>query len=114
MKISILGSGWLGLPLAEKLQIQKFNITSTYFNSPKNFLDISFVQYGLGDNLPHSLRNANVFILTTPPGLRRNPLSSVIENHKKLISEISENAYFIYTSSISAYGNSKGLSLIHI
>lgn len=110
MKISILGSGWLGLPLAEVLCQKGFDVSSTYANSKKNLSEVSFFQYELGDDLPKALLDTNIFILTIPPGLRRNPLPYVLAKHQNLIDQLSENTFFIYTSSTSAYSkNSKGI-----
>ncbi len=109
--IAILGCGWLGLPLAEKLinlgYLVNGSSTSELKKNKLNKLGVNYFKIDL-NNLEDNIKDflaVDVLIISIPPKLL---------NHKKvlnnLISEIKSSTIkrVIYTSSISVYGNQTG------
>jgi nucleoside-diphosphate-sugar epimerase len=111
-KISVLGCGWLGLPLAKELIASdyKVNGSSTKIEKEKNIIDNDISSFNIDiENLTNNIEdflNVNVLIITIPPRLK---------NHKvklsQLVSKIENSTIkrVIYTSSISVYGNKSGI-----
>lgn len=104
--ISILGSGWLGLPLAKMFQENGYSVKSSTTSKEKMIelknltLDPSFIDI---DDLPHSLThffNSKYLIINIP--------SKNLQGFKTLITKIeqSEISHVIYVSSTSVYTTS--------
>ena len=76
MQISIVGCGWLGLPLAQTLQKSGHNIVATTRNQYKctQFETLGFkgIQYALGDNIHQPAiapaLSSDVLVLNIPFG----------------------------------------------
>ena len=101
-QISIVGLGWLGLPLANALQEDDFIIKGTTTSEEKlkqlqaqNYkaYKVMLTEEGIEGSIEACLTGSTILILNTPPGLRRNPTSNYVAKIKKLIP-------FIETSSI--------------
>ncbi len=103
MQISIIGLGWLGLPLAIHLAARNFNIKGST-TSDKKLTDLKSYNISpfkvileeeivIGE-IVKCLEYSEILILNTPPGLRRNPESNYVAKIKRLIP-------FIESSSIS-------------
>ena len=111
-KISILGCGWLGLPLGKQLtknfkvlgsvrkksdlvELDKLNITPFLipFEKENNSIDSLFL-------------NSDVLIITIPP-----KAENFVKTIKNLIFEIEKSTIkkVLYCSSISVYGNQNGI-----
>lgn len=121
-QISILGCGWLGLPLAKALLENGFSVKgSTTSNEKISILENSGIQPHLitlsenetVGNLNHFLENSKILIIDVPPKLRgsaTDPSTALrktfVEKIKKVIPFIEkssvENVLFI--SSTSVYG----------
>lgn len=116
MKISIIGLGWLGLPLAEALISEGYSIKGSTTNDKKlntlkskdipSFKLILTEDHVTGD-ITKCLSDSDILILNTPPGLRRNPDSNYVAKIKKLIPHIEASSItkVIYISSTSVYAD---------
>jgi nucleoside-diphosphate-sugar epimerase len=94
-KISIIGLGNIGHPLANLLKDQ-FQIASSYSSQVKALKGIQQYQYQLADSVPREL-NAPITIVTAPPS------AFDLQNLPKFKTD-----WLIYTSSISVYGALQG------
>lgn len=119
-KISILGCGWLGLPLAKSLLSKGFEIKgSTSSESKLEVLknagilpyQIQLEEYQIIGNIEDFLNETDVLIIDIPPGLRRVILSSeemtFVNKIKTLIPFIEKSGIqkVIFVSSTSVYGD---------
>jgi nucleoside-diphosphate-sugar epimerase len=116
--ISVVGCGWLGMPLAIALQDSGYRVFGTLRDLSKiqqnRHLGIDFYQLLLSPEitvLPESTSdfwNADLFIITIPPSNAEyyckgiSILLEVLEKQQKKIT-------IIYTSSTGVYGKAKGL-----
>ena len=116
--IAVLGCGWLGLPLAEKLLALGHTIKGSTTGEDKlETLDVKGIQAYLvqceEDNclgLEKFVENVDVLILTLPPGLRQNSerrFDLVIKNLAENILH-SNIKHLIFISSTSVYGKLTG------
>jgi nucleoside-diphosphate-sugar epimerase len=112
IKVAILGCGWLGFPLAKQLLKNGFHVngstTSPEKISPLNNSGISGYQIDL-ENITATINtflNADELIITIPPKAKN--YAALIEN---LLPKIAASTIkrVTYTSSISVYGNTKGV-----
>ncbi|MCU4674333.1 NAD(P)H-binding protein [Catenovulum sp. 2E275] len=81
LNISILGAGWLGLPLAQHLLTQGYNVHTTRSSQAGcDQINSQFVPcsvFELGENftdnqsVAHRIFNADILIVTIPPGFRQ-------------------------------------------
>ncbi|HSY61952.1 MAG TPA: NAD(P)-binding domain-containing protein [Cytophaga sp.] len=119
MKISIIGCGWLGLPLAKHLAEEGHAVSGSTTRAER-IMEIEAVganafqlkaenskwlEVGLTDFL-----ECDVLIIAIPPGTKRNPDSSHAEEVQSLMHVISDAKIniqkIIYISSTSIYKNS--------
>ena len=116
--IAVLGCGWLGLPLAEKLLALGHTIKGSTTSEDKlETLDVKGIQAYLvqceEDNclgLEKFVENVDVLILTLPPGIRQNSerrFDLVIKNLAENILH-SNIKHLIFISSTSVYGKLTG------
>lgn len=135
-KISILGCGWLGLPLAEKL-IKKGNLVKGSTTSENKlsileqagiepFLVIlsdsealkegTFESKRVSENINQFLDKSEILIIDIPPKLRGNNIASdsskkiFVEKIKNLIPFIEKSTIkkVLFVSSTSVYGDENG------
>lgn len=117
--ISILGCGWLGQPLALKLQQSGHPIVATCRSEHKakklTDLGLTTVIYALGDDLEQNhlteLFNSRILVLNIPVG-RKNPDSKVfLEQIQKLLAHAvcTSIEQVIFVSTTSIYGDPQGL-----
>lgn len=121
MKISILGCGWLGLPLARKLKEAGHLIRGSVRSEEKavklraSGLDIEVVDlHNLElDKIQAFLKGSELFIITFPPGNQSNG-SSIIEALRNFLDVVEQYSIqrIIFTSSIGVYNNTEDLGLI--
>jgi nucleoside-diphosphate-sugar epimerase len=115
-KISILGIGWLGFPLAKKLIETGYDVKgSTTSESKLDLLesnDIQPFQIELSEteiigNVAGFLESSEVLIIDIPPKLRSNPSENFVEKIKLLITEIEKSKikYIVFISSTSVYAD---------
>lgn len=115
-KISILGTGWLGFPLAKSLLEKGFRIkTST--TSPEKLDELE--SYGLNaslvavledqieGNVSKFLRNSEILIINIPPKLRSPHRENFVAKIGNVIDEIEKSTVkkVLFVSSTSVYGD---------
>lgn len=121
MVISVLGCGWLGFPLAERLLSEEHTVKGSTTTPKKvSILKQSGIESFL-INLPESLSDeksesfweCDLLILNLPPG-RRNP--NVKDEFPALVEKVVEKAkshdisWIIFTSSTSVYPEFGGIT----
>lgn len=121
IKISILGCGWLGLPLAKSLLSKGYEVKgSTTSESKLEVLknagilpfQIQLEEHQIIGKIEEFLKDPDVLIIDIPPGLRKEISSSqemtFVNKIKTLIAiiEKSEIQKVIFVSSTSFYGDS--------
>ena len=120
-KISILGCGWLGLPLAKSLLSKGYEIKgSTTSESKLDLLknagispfQIQLEEHQIIGNIEDFLKETNFLVIDIPPGLRRETSTSnemtFVNKVKPLIPFIEKSGVqkVIFVSSTSVYGDS--------
>lgn len=115
MNISILGCGWLGLPLGKQLADRGYHVKgSTRTASKLPALDDAGIEPFQIDLNPEpdgssikDFLNSDVLVIDIPPGTHRNPGSDVhVRQISALITRIPQNrTHVIYISSTSVYPN---------
>ena len=113
MKISILGCGWLGLPLAAELSKNHTVKGSTTTASKMDDLKKSGIEAFLIDiqsekvigNIELFLSETETLIISIPPGLRKDPTADYISKIQKLIPfiEKSDVSKILLISSIGVF-----------
>lgn len=112
--ISIIGLGWLGLPLYKHLNSLNFTCkgSTTSLNKQEQFLleniDSHLVELKetkVDGSIDMCLKNSDILILNTPPGLRKNPDSNYVAKIKQLLPYIikSEVKKVLFVSSTSVF-----------
>jgi nucleoside-diphosphate-sugar epimerase len=120
-KISILGCGWLGLPLAKSLLSKSYTVKGSTTSESKldvlKNVGISPFQIQLEADqiigkIKDFLNETNVLIIDIPPGLRRETSTSnemtFVNKIKNLIPYIEKSGIqkVVFVSSTSVYGDS--------
>ena len=119
-KISILGCGWLGLPLGTRLVNEGFTVKGSSRRSEKHSILKEFgIQPFLVDLQPEVIGehideffNCDLLIITLPPGRRRPDVETFYPRaiHNAISLALKNSCqYFIYTSSTGVYGQAKGV-----
>lgn len=115
-KISILGIGWLGFPLAKKLIETGYDVKgSTTSESKLELLESNNIQpfqielseNEIKGNIVGFLENSEVLIIDIPPKLRSNPTENFVEKIKLLIAEVEKSTVkkVLFISSTSVYAD---------
>ena len=116
IKISILGCGWLGLPLAKKLLGNDYEVKGSTTSESKlevfknvgisPFL-IKLEENEITGNLESFLANTDVLVVDVPPKLRGNNKENFVQKIKNLIPfvENSKVEKVLFVSSTSVYGD---------
>lgn len=127
MKISILGCGWLGFPLAKNLIEIGFEINgSTTSDSKLKILKthsiepflIELTEEKIIGNISEFLNDSTILIIDVPPGLRKDSVDSLGMTFVKKIKNVLpfiENSTIekvIFISSTSVYGDAATIPLI--
>ncbi|WP_424493011.1 NAD(P)-binding domain-containing protein [Salinimicrobium sp. GXAS 041] len=114
MKISILGCGWLGLPLAKEL-LQKGHFVKGSTTSPEkltvlasegiNPYLITVSSEKISGDIQNFLAKTDVLIVDIPPGLRKDPEVDFEGKMERLVKEVevSEVKKLLFISSTSDY-----------
>ncbi|GHA23392.1 epimerase [Salinimicrobium marinum] len=114
MKISILGCGWLGLPLAKELQKQGHRIKGSTTSAEKLGIlssegiqpyQISVSSEGISGEIQEFLAETNVLIIDIPPGLRRDPEQDFAGGIEKIVKEVEKSGLkkLLFVSSTTVY-----------
>ncbi|GGI56432.1 NAD(P)H-binding protein [Winogradskyella haliclonae] len=121
--ISIIGCGWLGLPLAKKLIENGFDIkgSTTSENKLKELDKLGITSFLIRLNetkiegdIFEFLNNSETLIINIPPGLRRNPNKNHVLEIKQLVKFIEKSSIknVLYISSTSVYNNDSKFPII--
>jgi nucleoside-diphosphate-sugar epimerase len=116
-KISILGCGWLGLPLAKKLIKNNFEISgSTTSNEKLTVLKqegitpylISIQNDGISGQMTNFLKGSNTLIINIPPKLRGDSTENFVKKIELLVPHLTNSSLqnVLFISSTSVYGDS--------
>ncbi len=112
--ISILGIGWLGLPLAKNLLQMGYRVKGSTTSAEKLSklsaggiagFQLAVEPEGISGDIKGFLEETEVLIIDIPPGMRRDPKKRFSEGIGKLASEIEIAGVkkVIFVSSISVY-----------
>jgi nucleoside-diphosphate-sugar epimerase len=122
-QISVIGCGWLGLPLAKQLIKSNYKIKGSTTSRPKIDLleshniegfTIKLSEKGIEGPIDECLNNSPVLILNIPPGLRHNPEHNFVKQMDLLISHIEKSSvkHILFISSTSVYPDDKSIPVI--
>jgi nucleoside-diphosphate-sugar epimerase len=107
--ISILGSGWLGLPLASSLQVsgKTVHLSTRTASKAKQLSDLNFESYIV--DIENSANNIQDFLQATT--IIINITCKSLSAFEYLVNEIEKSPieHVLFISSTSVYGNDQGL-----
>jgi nucleoside-diphosphate-sugar epimerase len=127
MKISILGCGWLGFPLAKKLIEIGFEVKgSTTSENKLNILKsnniepflLKLSETKISDSVTEFLENSEIIIINIPPGLRKikevSSEKTFVNKIKNLIPFIENSTIkkVLFISSTSVYADTASISTV--
>jgi len=123
-QISILGCGWLGFPLAEKLLLEEYSVKGSTTSREKIalFQDHEIVPYqialtedGIQGPIADFLEHSEILIIDIPPGLRKVALPVTVKTFvakiEKLLPYIAQSSIkkILFVSSTSVYADENTL-----
>ena len=122
-QISIIGCGWLGLPLAADLVKKGYNVKGSTTSLDKIELlkekgifpfVISISEEGITGAIEDCLKDSEILIINIPPGLRKNPEANFVKQMDLLCRHIesSDIKKVLYVSSTSVYEEALDIPLI--
>ena len=122
-KISLLGIGWLGFPLAKKLIQMGYGVKGSTTSIDKLELlkengiqpyQIILSEDTIEGNIEGFLNNSEFLIIDIPPKLRSNPKENFVEKIKLLIAEIEKSTVkkVLFISSTSVYADAFPIAVI--
>ena len=122
-QISIIGCGWLGLPLAKELikdtYIVKGSTTTTNKLSALKAVNIEpyiieFTKDGINGDIKNCFSGSDILILNVPPGLRKQPETNFVNQIEYLIPYIENSSIqkLIFISSTSVYSDEVSIPII--
>lgn len=114
MNISVLGCGWLGLPLAKKLLSEGHTVKGSTTNRDKMAsltaegiipYRIQIFEEGVQGDLTSFLSDAEILIIDIPPGTRQDPETNFVAKTGRLkeFIERSPVKHVLFVSSTSVY-----------
>lgn len=122
-QISVIGCGWLGLPLASELVKNGHTIKGSTTSVDKidslksagilPFL-VTISEETISKTIDDCLKDSEILILNIPPGLRKNPEGNFVKQMELLCRHIERSSIknVLYISSTSVYENSLGFPMI--
>lgn len=119
MNISILGCGWLGFPLAEKLIKNGFSVKGSTTSVEKlNLLEevgiqsflISISEKNIEGEINNFFKDSEILIIDIPPKLRGENKENFVQKIQNIIPFIEESKIkkVLFVSSTSVYGGCDG------
>lgn len=122
-QISIIGCGWLGLPLAAELIKNGHRIKGSTTSADKlKLLEkegiipfvVSISEEGIEGDITDCLKDSEVLIINIPPGLRKHPEANFVKKMELLCSYVERSGIknIIYVSSTSVYDEHPEMPLI--
>ncbi|RXJ52678.1 Rossmann-fold NAD(P)-binding domain-containing protein [Gelidibacter gilvus] len=121
--ISIIGCGWLGLPLAAELVKNGHSVKGSTTSVDKMALLkkvgilaflVSISEEGITGPIDACLKDSEILIINIPPGLRKNPNADFVKQMEFLCKHIETSTVkqVLYVSSTSVYEDDVKLSMI--
>lgn len=117
-KITLIGSGWLGLPLANHLKNIGYDVAVTTTTEEKKYqletsgMETFLFKSQISASFQERLMSSSVVIFTIPPG---KDIGATKDNLKLIIDNIPPRTKVLYTSSTGVYRHlSASHQLIHI
>ncbi len=119
-KISVLGCGWLGLPLSQKLIESGFVLKGSTTSSEKlkqlekagivPFI-ITLTENSIEGFVDVFLKDSDLLIVNIPPKLRSGSTENFVAKIEKLVPFIEQSSVkkVLFVSSTSVYGNQEGI-----
>ena len=108
-KVSILGLGWLGLPLAKKCRQEGFEVSGSTTKTDKAKMlkhkGYDAVEWRMGEPLKKPLKKSDCYIINVPP----SKVEGYSEKLIALLAELPSRAFIIFCSSTSVYGQQNGI-----
>lgn len=122
-RISIIGLGWLGLPLYKHLNDLGYVCKGSTTNPSKkqelsakniNIHLLKIEETTISGEIEECLKNVDILILNTPPGLRKKPNSSYVAKIKQLLPFLEKHLIkkVLYISSTSVFKDELHFPLI--
>lgn len=119
-QISILGCGWLGLPLAKAMLENGFLVNGSTTSQEKitdlkdcgiNPFMIALSENKIDGNLTLFLQNSTILIIDVPPKLRGSEKDNFVSKIKNVIPFIEESSVenVLFISSTSVYGENNSM-----
>lgn len=113
-QISVIGCGWLGLPLAKQLVAANYKVKGSTTSSNKipdlksNGIDgfyVELTQDGIIGEIETCLSGSEILILNIPSGLRKHPEANFVKQVSLLVPYIEQSSIenVIFVSSTSVY-----------
>ena len=112
-QISVIGCGWLGLPLAKHLLSKGYNINGSTTSSKKiktlketgiKAYEVCLSETQIHGNYEAFLEGSDTIIINIPPGLRQNPTKNHLNEMKHLVKAIDQynikNVLYISSTSV--------------
>ena len=120
MNISVLGCGWLGLPLAKKLLAEGHSVKGSTTNRDKMAAltaegiipyRIQIFEEGVQGDLTSFLSDAEILIIDIPPGTRKDPEENFVGKIGRLKEFIERSLvkHVLFVSSTSVYEDTEAL-----
>lgn len=118
-KIAIAGTGWLGLPLAQRLHILGYKVKGSVTSLAKvetlqksgfEVYPIEISETGIKGPIKVLLKEVDYLIILIPPGLRRNTGADFVLKMKHFLEQVKLSAVkkVILISSTSVYADEQG------
>jgi nucleoside-diphosphate-sugar epimerase len=120
IQVSILGCGWLGLPLSKALLKNEFSVKGSTTSIEKlsvlenlgiqSYL-ISLSEEKTAGNIESFLANSKILIIDIPPKLRGNSKENFVSKIKNIVPFIEKSSIekVLFISSTSVYGDNNSL-----
>lgn len=119
-KVSILGCGWLGFPLAETLLKEGYHVkgSTTSFSKIDQLTKvgieaflIALTEENVEGNIAEFLKETDTLIIDIPPGLRKNPKENFVKKMTLLFTEVEKSKvkHVIYVSSTSVFEDEESI-----
>ena len=116
-QISIVGSGWLGLPLAKNLQTKGYRIKSSTTSKDKitlleaeGLIPYCFTLGTENTVIPDFLKDSDILIINFPPKRKIEAIENVYPQQvQQLLQHINDTQKVLFISSTSVYQNTNGI-----
>ncbi len=114
LNISVLGGGWLGVPLGEKLKENHDVVVSYRKATTKNNIEeagLDAWHLDLDDeDLDPDFFDADVLVIAIPPGVRADGGAAHLRHLKRIIEQLDDDTKVVYCNSTAIYSLGNDLS----